>query len=102
MQYHLSAHEAALLTVEDVSRRLQTNERNGLDDVEARRRLDTIGLNELRDLPSEPLYTRYLEQFKEPMILLLLLSASVSFLMGQYDDTVSITMVGSSKITLFL
>ncbi|TPP56636.1 Calcium-transporting ATPase type 2C member 1 [Fasciola gigantica] len=100
MQFHLSAHEASLLNTEGVLKRLQTDDRNGLDDSEVRRRLDAVGPNELGGLPPEPLYVRYLEQFKEPMILLLLLSASVSFLMGQYDDTVSITMAVLIVVTV--
>mgnify|MGYP001791643125 FL=1 len=35
---------------------------------------------------------RYLEQFKEPMILLLLASAVVSVFMKQFDDAISITI----------
>ena len=36
-------------------------------------------------------------QFKEPLILLLLGSATVSLFMGQYDDAFSITMVGARR-----
>ncbi|CAM9905541.1 unnamed protein product, partial [Laminaria digitata] len=40
----------------------------------------------------DPLYTKYLEQFKDPLILLLLGSAVLSVLIKQYDDAVSIFM----------
>lgn len=36
----------------------------------------------------------FLPQFKDPLILLLLASALVSVLMRQFDDAVSITVVG--------
>lgn len=40
----------------------------------------------------DPLYKKYLEQFKDPLILLLLGSAVLSLLIKQYDDAVSIFM----------
>lgn len=40
----------------------------------------------------DPLYKRYLEQFKDPLILLLLGSAVLSLLIKQYDDAISIFM----------
>ena len=43
-------------------------------------------------LVKDPLYTKYLEQFKDPLILLLLGSAVLSVLIKQYDDAVSIFM----------
>ena len=43
-------------------------------------------------LLKDPLYTKYLEQFKDPLILLLLGSAVLSVLIKQYDDAVSIFM----------
>lgn len=65
----------------------------GLDQIESEHRLKLFGRNELTHPYPDPLYVKYLEQFKEPMILLLLGSAFVSFLMHQFDDTVSIAMV---------
>ena len=43
-------------------------------------------------LLKDPLYSKYLEQFKDPLILLLLGSAVLSVLIKQYDDAVSIFM----------
>lgn len=43
-------------------------------------------------LPQDPLYQKFLEQFKDPLILLLLASAVLSLLIKQYDDAVSIFM----------
>ena len=50
------------------------------------------GPNELGKAENEPIYMKFLEQFKQPLILLLLGSASVSVLMGQWDDAFSITL----------
>ena len=50
------------------------------------------GHNEFGAEEEETLVRRYLEQFKEPMILLLLASAVVSVFMKQFDDAISITI----------
>lgn len=50
------------------------------------------GHNEFNIEEEASLFRRYLEQFKEPMILLLLASALVSVFMKQFDDALSITI----------
>eukprot|EP01039_Chlorochromonas_danica_P007633 gene7633-8435_t len=48
------------------------------------------GRNKLNEGEKEAFIWKYLEQFKEPLILLLLGSATLSALVGQYDDAFSI------------
>ena len=60
----------------------------GERDVEARQQLH--GLNELDQEEDEPLWRKFLDQFKDPLIGLLLASAVVSCLVKQFDDAVSI------------
>lgn len=43
-------------------------------------------------LLKDPLHHKFLEQFKDPLILLLLGSALLSLLIKQYDDAISIFM----------
>lgn len=50
------------------------------------------GPNELEGDEPDPLWARFLEQFKDPLIALLFASAFVSTLMGQYDDAISIAL----------
>ena len=40
----------------------------------------------------EPLWKKFIEQLQQPLILLLLGSAFVSLIVGQYDDAFSITL----------
>lgn len=40
----------------------------------------------------EPLWKKFMEQLQQPLILLLLGSAFVSLVVGQYDDAFSITL----------
>ncbi|VDM02075.1 unnamed protein product [Schistocephalus solidus] len=66
--------------------------RNGLSSSEAQRRQIQLGPNEFKSDPPDPLWKKYLRQFIEPMIGLLLASAGVSVLLGQFDDAISISM----------
>lgn len=50
------------------------------------------GPNELPHEEPEPLWLRFLKQFKEPLILLLLCSAGASILVGNKDDAISIAV----------
>uniref|UniRef100_A0A673B2S3 P-type Ca(2+) transporter n=1 Tax=Sphaeramia orbicularis TaxID=375764 RepID=A0A673B2S3_9TELE len=51
------------------------------------------GWNEFDINEEEPLWKKYISQFKDPLILLLLASAVISVLMHQFDDAISITVV---------
>lgn len=76
----------------DVAERLQTSLTHGLSPAEALVRLHDGGPNELPHEPPEPLWLRFVKQFKEPLIILLLLSAGASILVGNADDAISITV----------
>lgn len=65
----------------------------GLSDLEATRRLADVGPNEFTSDPPDPIWLKYLKQFMEPMIGLLIASAFVSIIMGQFDDAISISAV---------
>lgn len=64
--------------------------KSGLSPSEASARIHDHGLNELPHEEPEPLWLRFVKQFQETLILLLLGSAGVSLIMGNYDDAVSI------------
>uniref|UniRef100_A0A670ZU64 Calcium-transporting ATPase n=1 Tax=Pseudonaja textilis TaxID=8673 RepID=A0A670ZU64_PSETE len=50
------------------------------------------GWNEFDITEDEPLWKKYISQFKNPLIMLLLASAVISVIMHQFDDAVSITV----------
>jgi Ca2+-transporting ATPase len=81
----------SLLSSSDTAHKLATSLSHGLSPSDARARIHDHGLNELPHDEGEPLWLRFLKQFKETLILLLLGSAAVSFLMGNLEDAVSIT-----------
>ena len=77
---------------------LCSNETEGLTNEEAVRRCELLGCNEFSQKESTPPYLKFLDQFKNPFIILLLISALVSFLLQQYDDCFGITLVCSTGL----
>lgn len=88
------------MTCDDAAQRLDSSLTHGLTQAEAEARLLNDGPNELPREESEPLWLRFLKQFKETLILLLLASAVISFLMGNLDDAVSIAIAVTIVVTV--
>lgn len=84
------AEEFACLTPAEVAARLRTSLTHGLTPAEALSRLRDYGPNEIPHDEPEPVWMRFLKQFQEPLIVLLLASAAASVLVGNMDDAVSI------------
>ncbi|XP_075253870.1 calcium-transporting ATPase type 2C member 1-like [Convolutriloba macropyga] len=92
----LSTQSAAKLSVQEVIDAVHTgffdtDPHNGLTYAEVERRRKAHGYNEFESGDDESLFMKYISQFKDPMIGLLLASALVSILMRQFDDAFSIT-----------
>lgn len=75
----LSTAESATYSASEVERRLHSNLRNGLTWQEALGRSKIIGFNELQAPQEESTFMKYLEQFKNPLILLLLGESASKF-----------------------
>jgi Ca2+-transporting ATPase len=84
--------ENALLAVEQVAERHATSLTHGLHPSDATSRLHVQGPNELPHEEPEPLWLRFVKQFQETLILLLLASAAISAIMGNYEDAISIAV----------
>lgn len=88
-----SSSKYCAMSVDDIITQLDTNPTSGLSnpqDISNRRAMH--GLNELDSDDEESLLWKFLETFySDPMIMLLIGSAFISFLMGNIDDAVSIT-----------
>lgn len=87
----ITTESASGADYEQICQQLGTNPDQGLSWAEAERRLQFSGYNELTVKPAESLLVKYLEQFKNPLIILLLASAVISLTMQQFDDAFSIT-----------
>lgn len=88
------------MTLAETATRLQTSLTYGLSPAEALSRLRDHGPNEIPHEEPEPLWLRFLGQFKEPLIVLLLVSAGASLLLGNTDDAVSITVAVTIVVTV--
>ncbi len=66
-------------SVFDVQKELKTDCENGLTSEEARQRLAQLGPNKLQEKKKKPFIRKLLDQFKEPMVIVLLLASLVSF-----------------------
>ena len=58
---------------------LSTNEKNGLTSAEALNRKEKYGLNKLREKKKKTTFQRFIDQFKDAMILILIAAAIISF-----------------------
>jgi Ca2+-transporting ATPase len=84
--------KAARQTIEHVASDFNTDLHNGLVSADITGLRALYGTNELESEDEESLLSKFLDSFKDPLILLLLGSACISILMGQFDDAISITM----------
>ncbi len=65
-------------TVSETLEALETNRETGLSEEEASRRLEKYGPNKLAEKKKKGPFRVFLEQFKDPMVLILFLAAAVS------------------------
>jgi Ca2+-transporting ATPase len=86
------ADHFSYMTPSEAAANLRTSLTLGLTPNEALTRLGDYGPNEIPHDPPEPLWLRFIKQFQEPLILLLLVSAGTSLLLGNTDDAISITV----------
>lgn len=92
--------EYAQLSQEQAAERNSTSLTHGLHPSDATTRLHTQGPNELPHEEPEPLWLRFVKQFQETLILLLLASAGISAFMGNYEDAVSIAVAVTIVVTV--
>ncbi|KAH4007115.1 calcium-transporting ATPase [Parastagonospora nodorum] len=90
----------SLLSTQETAEKLQTSATHGLSASDASARIHIHGHNELPHEEPEPLWLRFVKQFKETLILLLLGSAAVSVIIGNFDDAVSITAAVTFVVTV--
>ncbi|OAL52100.1 calcium-transporting P [Pyrenochaeta sp. DS3sAY3a] len=90
----------SLLSAQETAQKLSSSITHGLPPSVASARIHDHGLNELPHDDPEPLWLRFIKQFKETLILLLLGSAAVSFIMGNLDDGISITVAVTIVVTV--
>ena len=86
----LTAHNVPL---DKVATALGTDISHGLSSAEVRARLAQYGPNQLKETPGPTIWQLLFEQFKDFLVLLLLGSATVSVLLGEYVDAIAIMAI---------
>ena len=69
-------------TAQETEEYLQTNMDSGLLSAEVKKRQEEKGFNELKQQKKKPLFIKFLEQFKDFMIIVLIIAAIVSGVVG--------------------
>ncbi|XP_073652508.1 calcium-transporting ATPase type 2C member 2 isoform X7 [Tursiops truncatus] len=96
----LPAKEASKCHREDLAKAFYVDLQNGLSEFSVTQRRLVHGWNEFVADNTEPVWKKYLDQFKNPLILLLLASALVSVLTKEYEDAISIAMAVLMVVTV--
>ncbi|XP_009075176.1 PREDICTED: calcium-transporting ATPase type 2C member 2 [Acanthisitta chloris] len=96
----LPPKEACKCQKEDLARALKVDLETGLSAFSVLQRRVKHGWNEFSVENTEPIWKKYLDQFKNPLILLLLASALVSVITKEYEDAASITMAVLIVVTV--
>jgi Mg2+-importing ATPase len=94
-----SSASFASLDADQVVRALGSDPDAGLTVAEAARRLESLGANALRDHRARPL-TILVRQLKSALLVLLLVTAAVSFLLGERSDAVIIAAILAASVGL--
>lgn len=77
--------DAYRVSANDVVAELATDARRGLSDDDARTRLEEIGRNELAAEATVPAWRRFVAQFKDVLVILLLIATAVSIAVWWYE-----------------
>jgi Ca2+-transporting ATPase len=80
-------------TVESLLARLETDPAAGLSSAEARRRLERDGPNRLVESPPVPWWWKFLDQFRDLVIVILLVAALLAGLVGEWIDSAAIIAI---------
>lgn len=84
--------------IKEVEAQLQTNQEKGLDVEEVKKRQEQYGLNQLKTAKKKTLLQRFIDQFKDFSIIVLMIAAIVSGAVGIAEgegitDTIIIMIV---------
>lgn len=71
----------------------QTDVHDGLTSQEAKSRLDRFGFNEMREKAKTSWWKRFIAQFQDFMVLVLLAATLISALLGEYVDAITILAI---------
>jgi Ca2+-transporting ATPase len=86
-------HESHFKHVEHLASELETHLENGLTQEQATDRLQKHGPNELQEKPRPGFFSLLFDQFNNFLVIILLVAAVVSLLLGEYIDATAIFVI---------
>lgn len=81
------------LAPDQVLVKLQTQPDTGLSPEEAARRLEQYGRNELQEQPRPGFLARLLNQFKDMVVILLIVASVISAVLGEWPEAIAIILI---------
>ncbi|MDD3049090.1 MAG: calcium-translocating P-type ATPase, PMCA-type [Bacilli bacterium] len=85
--------DAYLMQRKKVLEKLRSDEEKGLSGYEAEKRLQAAGRNELIRKKKDSIFTLFMDQFKDPMVIILVVAGGVSFFLKEVIDACIILSV---------
>ena len=79
--------------IETVVSGLQTHIEKGLSQKEAQDRIEKYGPNELTERPRPGFFALLLDQFNNFLVIILIVAAGISLLLGEYIDSIAIMVI---------
>jgi Ca2+-transporting ATPase len=86
-------HHWHMLSAAETAQRLETDPQSGLSSAHAARRLAHYGANELKEKRARSPWRMLFDQFSDFMIVVLIIAAVVSGIVGDVEDTVAIIVI---------
>jgi P-type Ca2+ transporter type 2C len=80
-------------SVTETESELNTSLSKGLNESEVKIRLEKVGLNQLEEGKKRTVWNMLIDQFKDVLIIILLVSAVVSILLGEVTDAIVIAII---------
>ncbi|MEW6046212.1 MAG: cation-translocating P-type ATPase [Bacillota bacterium] len=81
------------LPAEEVCRRLGTDPGRGLSSAVASARLQELGPNRLPEVPGRTVWAMFIDQIREPLVLILIAAAGISVALGEFTDAAAILAI---------
>lgn len=86
----LKYHE---MSPEQVEKAVQTSFKNGLTNEEIKIRRKQFGFNELQEAEKQSALLLFFSQFKDFMVIVLLVATLISGILGEYIDAIAIILI---------
>lgn len=87
-------------SIDEIVKYSKTDLKTGLSSAEVKKRLNEVGPNQLEEKKGRTPWDMFLGQFKNVLVLILLIAALVSFILGEVSDAIVIAIILILNATL--